>query len=328
MRVQVRVLFCCAALLFCHTVQAQSPARALPAGSLWRDPGDVAHLDFAGSVGAPVAKPKPPLTFVREDMSGTQPKIFVKDANGVTWNVKFGFEVHPESFCWRVVRACGYFAEPSFFVPSGRLQGFQPTKRKDPTLHADGTFENARFQYRDPDLKFLEDQNWRFDGPPFAATKELSGLKILIMLFGNWDNKDARVGAGGPNTGIFQLKKPYGTRYIYAFTDWGAGLGSDASPKSRDNWQCAPFLQQSANWAQRAEDGTLLFRYDGNISEGFRTGIPAAHAAWLMNYLGAITDAQLRAGLVASGANDNDANCFTKALRERVEQLRSAAVGR
>lgn len=312
-------------LLAAIAVFAVGAHAQLPAGSLWRDPGDVQHLDFAGSVGAPVSKPKPPLVFVREDMSGTQPKIFVKDANGAMWNAKFGYEVHVESFCWRMLRACGYFAEPSFFVNSGQFQAFQPTSRKDPTLHADGTFISARFQYRDPDLKFLADQNWRFDGPPFGGTKELSGLKILIMLFGNWDNKDARVGEGGANTAIFQLKKPYGTRYIYAFTDWGSGLGSDAGPKSRLDWRCAPFAAESANWVHRAPSGdTLVFRYDGGILEGFRTGIPVAHAAWLLKYLGAITDAQLHAGFLASGAGEADAGCYTKALRDRIEQLRAA----
>lgn len=310
---------------FALAVVAAAAYAQLPSGSLWRDPGDISKLDFAGSVGAPVNKPKPPFTFLREDMGGTQLKVFVKDASGATWNVKFGYEVRPESFCWRVVRACGYFAEPSFFVTSGKFEGFQPTKRKDPTLHADGTFTDARFQYRDPDLKFLDDQNWLFDGPPYGGTKELSGLKILIMLFSNWDNKDARVGAGGPNTAVFRLSQPYGTRYIYAFTDWGAGLGSDTGPRGRSQWRCGPFLDQSSHWVGRASNGTLVFRYDGNINEGFRTGIPAAHAAWFMKYLGAIGDAQLHAGFLASGANETDAACFTKALRERIEQLRAAS---
>jgi hypothetical protein len=311
-------------LLALATICAAAYAQ-LPSGTLWRDPGDVTKLDFGGSVGAPVSKPKPPLTFLREDMSGTQPKLFVKDANGATWNVKFGYEVHPESFCWRVVRACGYFAEPSFFVASGKFEGFQSMKRKDPSLHEDGSFTNARFQYRDPDLKFLNDKNWLFDAPPYGGTKELSGLKILIMLFSNWDNKDARVGAGGPNTAIFELKKSYSTRTIYAFTDWGAGMGSDLGPRERSIWRCGAFLGQSAHWVERSGKGSLIFHYDGNISEGFRTGIPAAHAAWFIQYLGAITDAQLHAAFLASGASEADAVCFTKALRERIEELRAAS---
>ena len=73
-------------------------------------------------------------------------------------------------------------------------------------IEPDGHFTAARFQFRDPNLKFVKDRNWRWDRPPFAGTKELSGLKILIMLFSNWDNKDGRVGKGGPNTGVFRLQ--------------------------------------------------------------------------------------------------------------------------
>lgn len=301
----------------------------LPSGSLWSDPGNMAALDFAGGMAAPVAAPKPPFTFLREDMSGTQPKIFARDASGATWNVKFGFEVRPESFCWRVVRACGYFAEPNFFVASGKFEGFQAIIRKDPTLHADGTFTAARFQYRDPDLKFLQDKNWRWDRPPFAGTKELSGLKILIMLFSNWDNKDARVGpAGGPNTAIFELKKPSGTQFIYTFTDWGDGFGRLGAIPVRANWQCGPFTEQSAGFVRSVEKGLVNFGYDGNINAGFRTGIPVSHVAWFMKYLGRITDAQLRTGFKSSGATDADAACFTAAMRTRIEELRAAAAAK
>jgi hypothetical protein len=294
----------------------------LPNGSLWRDPGDVASLDFAGSMAAPVSQPKPPFTFLREDMSGTQPKVFVRDANQATWNVKFGLEVRPESFCWRVVKACGYFAEPNFFVAAGKFERFQTMQRKDPSIQADGSFTSGRFQYRDPNLTFLENKNWRWDGPPYAGTKELSGLKILIMLFSNWDNKDARVGAGGgPNTAIFQLKKPV-ARFIYTFTDWGAGFGSLGSVRS--NWQCGAFTEQSANFVLGVKNGLVNFVYDGNVNEGFRTGIPVSHVAWFMKYLGRITDAQLRTGFKASGASDAEADCFTAAMRSRIAELRAA----
>lgn len=295
----------------------------LPNGALWHDPGDVAALDFAGSVGAPVAAPKPPFTFLREDPSGTQPKVFVKDAAGTTWNVKFGYEVRPESFCWRIVRACGYFVEPSFFVASGEFQGFRPTKRTDATLKPDGHFTDARFQYRDPNLKFV-DRSWWWNRPPFGRTKELSGLKILIMLFSNWDNKDARVGrAGGPNTAIFKLTKGSAVELIYAFTDWGSGLGHLGPLSKRANWNCAAYTDQSRGFVQRVEKTQVAFGYEGNLNAGFRTGIPPTHVVWLMQYLGRITDTQLHAGLKASGANDQDADCFTKAIRSRIEQLRA-----
>jgi len=296
----------------------------LPKGTLWQDPGDIAKLDFSNTAGAAVGVPKAPFTFLREDTSGTQPKLFVRDASGATWNVKFGNEVRVESFCWRVVRACGYFVEPSFFVQSGQFQNMQQLKRPTPSVDAAGRFTDARFQYRDANLTFL-DKNWRWDRPPFGGTKELSGLKLLIMLVGNWDNKDGSVGAAaGPNTAIFRLQRPKAApRYFYAFTDWGSGLGGRAPQRS--DWRCSDFTSQPPLVKGRGPNGTVLFNYDGVLSKGFDRGIPRAHVAWLMEYLGRVSDAQLTAGLKAAGGSDADVACYAKALRARIEEMRAAA---
>jgi hypothetical protein len=270
-------------------------------------------------VASGVAPPKPPYTFVREDLSGTQPKLFARDAAGLNWNVKFGYEVHNESFCWRVVEACGYFAEPSFYVADGRFEGYRPLRRATPSIQPDGHFTAARFQYRDPGLKFRDGRNWRWDRPPFAGTKELSGLKILIMLFSNWDNKDGRVGRGGPNTGEFDL---HGQR-LAAFTDWGSGMGKWGSAAgSNSNWNCADFTAQTPEFVQGVEHGAVVFGWSGAINAGFKTGITTPHVAWLMQYLGKVTDDELRGWLKAAGATDSEAACFTAALRNRIEQLR------
>jgi hypothetical protein len=266
--------------------------------------------------------PKPPYTFVREDPSGTQPKLFVRDAAGANWNVKFGYEVHNESFCWRIVQACGYFAEPSFYVAEGRVEGYQPLKRPTPSIQPDGHFTAARFQFRDPELKFLKDRNWRWDRRPFAGTKELSGLKILIMLVSNWDNKDGRVGRGGPNTGEFELK---GKR-LAAFTDWGSGMGKwGSTPGTNSNWNCADFTAQTPDFVKGINRGAVVFGWSGAIDQGFKTGIPPAHVAWLMQSLGKITDDQLRSWIQAAGGSDSDTACFTSALRTRIEQLKTVA---
>jgi hypothetical protein len=296
--------------------RAQSPVAAL-----WHDPGDVTALDFGAAAGSNVQPPKPPFTFVREDLSGTQPKLFVKDASGGTWNVKFGYEVKNESFCWRLVRACGYFAEPSFFVAEGQVQGMPTLKRRADSIQPDGKFTAARFQFRDPSLKFEKRANWRWDRAPLAGTRELDGLKVLIMLFSNWDNKDARVGKGGPNTAVFQQ----GTRRIYAFTDWGSGMGRWGSDTGQTDWRCEDYTAQTAEFVKGARNGFVTFGWEGDINGGFRDRIPASHVAWLYQYLGRITDVQLHAGLKAAGAADAEADCFTKALRARIEQLRVVA---
>ncbi|MBZ5584200.1 MAG: hypothetical protein LAQ30_18700 [Acidobacteriia bacterium] len=233
---------------------------SLAAGSLWHDPGNVAALDFGGAAGAPVKPPAPPFTFQREDLSGTQPKLLVRDAAGSAWDVKFGYEVKPESFCWRVVRACGYFAEPGFYVPSGRIENLKPLRRSAPSLSPGGRFTSARFQFRDPRLKYLRGRNWRWDRPPFAGTRELSGLKILIMLFSNWDNKDGRVGGGGPNTAVFEK----GGRLIYAFTDWGSGMGRWGSGTGQTDWRCADFSAQTPEFVKGVEHESVVFGWEGD----------------------------------------------------------------
>jgi hypothetical protein len=279
-------------------------------------------------MGSAVSQPKPPFTFEREDLSGTQLKIFVRDAAGVRWNVKFGYEVKTESFCWRLAQACGYFTESSFYVRSGQVQGMGPTQRHWPTLQADGRFTDARFQYRDPQLEWIGRENWRWDGPPFGGTRELSGLKILIMLVSNWDNKDGRAGPnGGPNTGILERASPRRER-IYAFTDWGSGMGNwGDGPSGQTDWNCMDFTAQTRDFVKGKAPNTLVFGYGGVIDKGFQTGIPPAHAAWLMQYLGRISDIQLRTGLLASGAGPGEADCFSRALRMRIEQLRAVGNG-
>ena len=284
-------------------------ATAAGAQTLWHEPKP-----------SNIAPPKPPYTFVREDLSGTQPKLFVRDASGATWNVKFGYEVHNESFCWRVVEACGYFAEPSFYVAEGEFTDFRPLKRKTESIKPDGHFTAARFQFRDPEVKFLKNRNWRWDRPPFAGTKELSGLKILIMLFSNWDDKDARVGRGGPNTGEFDVK---GKR-VAAFTDWGSGMGKwGSAPGTNSNWNCGDFTSQTPLFVTKSDQNRVFFGWKGAINDSFRS-IPTPHVTWFLNWLGGIPDAKWREFLKEAGGTDAEVDCFAKALEARVEQLRKA----
>jgi hypothetical protein len=63
----------------------------------------------------------------------------------------------------------------------------------------DGTFSDARFELEDRAVRTL------FDEPnPFIGTKQLDGLKIVVMLLSNWDSKDRRDVSRGSNTAIFE----------------------------------------------------------------------------------------------------------------------------
>ena len=87
------------ALGFISSATAQKQKAPIQPGKplLWADPGAVEKLDLASGVGGRTGAPKPPFTFLQESLSGSNPKVRVKDANGVEWTAKFGTEVNAET---------------------------------------------------------------------------------------------------------------------------------------------------------------------------------------------------------------------------------------
>src|SRR5829696_5670729 len=96
--------------------QRSAPAQNAPA-KLWRDPSPIAQRDLRWGGGSEARAPKAPFAFVEEDHGGSQPKVTVTDANGVTWDVKFGVEVSSELASNRIVWALGYLTEEMYYVP-------------------------------------------------------------------------------------------------------------------------------------------------------------------------------------------------------------------
>lgn len=307
-------------LIAASALHAQAPKRLL-----WHYPGDVSKVDIAGSVGTGIPAPKPPFTFLKEDSAGSWPKVLVKDAAGRIWNAKFGFEVKPECFSWRLPAAIGYFVEPSYYVASGQIQGMVPLKRSTPSVQPDGHFKDARFQIRDPNFKYADHLTWKWASNPFAGTRELKGLEILIMLASNWDNKDGTAGPGNSNTGIFERVVNGRKQWLYSFTDWGSGMGFWGDKTGQTNWVCQDYTKQTSEFVKGVTDGRVVFGYDGHHNGDFKTNIRPSDVAWLVKYLGRITDDQLRAALRATGATPDEEACYTKAIRARIEQLRAVS---
>src|SRR6185295_893834 len=90
---------------------------------IWRDPGQVERLDILNGPGGPGGAPAAPFQFIEEHTSGSQPCVSVTDARGRRWRVKWGNEVRAENFAVRLVWACGYYAETTYFVESGTIAG-------------------------------------------------------------------------------------------------------------------------------------------------------------------------------------------------------------
>jgi hypothetical protein len=294
---------------------------------IWSDPGAIENLDFIGGIGGRDSAPKPPFTFVEESESGTNPKVRVVDANGVQWTAKFGTEVNAETFATRVAWAAGYFVEPAYFVPSGKIEKLGALTRAKKVVQPDGSFTDARFEMkREKGVKKLDgEQSWNWMENPFVGSKELNGLKVIMMLVSNWDNKDVRDIKRGSNTAIFQTKTGLGLEDRYLITDWGGSMGKWGGYISREKWDCKGFHGQTKDFVKGVKGGQVEFGYTGQHSDSFKEGIRVDDVKWVSQYLSRITDDQMRAGLQASGATSEEVECFTRSLRDRINQLEKVA---
>ena len=290
---------------------------------LWSDPGRVEAIDFTeGSGGAELA-PKPPYQFVREDSGGTSPKIVVRDSGGVEWRVKGVLEVRAETFVTRLVASLGYYAETTYFFPRGRIEQVGPLKRASGFIQADGSFTYAAFERIEPKGRFMPDK-WTWNNSPFRGSQEFNALKIVVMLVSNWDNKDARDEGKGSNTSVLACGEESALQRVYFVNDWGQSLGRwgyGGMFGRQSAWNCADFSTQTPAFIDGVRGNNVQFGYVGQHTDDFKTGITVDDVRWLMKYLGRITDAQVRSGLVSSGATREEEECFAKALRSRIEQL-------
>jgi hypothetical protein len=307
-------------------IRKAGPRRLLAARHrIWADPGtpDAEMLRFGpgGRAGAP----RPPFTFIEEHLSGSQPCVAVRDAAGRRWRVKWGHEVRPESFAVRFAHACGYFAEVTHYVDEGRIDGVKDLTRARDCIDTDDCFREARFELEDREVRMLFDEHsWAWDDNPFLGTPQLSGLKMVVMLLSNWDTKDRRDVARGSNTAIFEHRiSPWAREARYLIADWGGAMGKwGSNVVSRGRWDPEGFEAQTAQFVTGVrDDGIVTFGYVGQRTADVAYDIPVEHVRWFHAIVSRLTEPVLREGLLASGANDDEAARFARALRARVAQL-------
>jgi hypothetical protein len=287
---------------------------------LWKESAALTVSDWVSGPGGAAAAPRVPFKFVKENLGGTSPKIDVTDAAGRTWVVKFGSEVHADTFAARFLYAVGYASAPTFFVLNGVIQSVHDVKHAKPFLMKDGSFHNARFK-----LHQHHERQWSWVDNPFTGSRELGGLKIMIMLLSNWDTKDARDGEGSNNAVFEESHSGRSSTPWFAVTDWGASFGKSGGFFQRDRWDWQGYSAQSPRFAKLRRDGSIQWSFRGKHGADIIAGVGVEDVRWLLPYLLRITDEELTAGLVASGASAPAAQQFTRAIRRRVQQLEQIA---
>ena len=295
---------------------------------IWRDPGDVTARDRTSGPGGPNGAPAAPFRFIEEHLTGSQPCVSVRDARGRRWRVKWGEEVRSENFAVRLAWACGFFAEVTYFIASGVIEGAEGLQRARSCIGDDCRFVDARFELDDPDVKKLfEEHSWAWNDNPFIGTPELHGLKIIVMLLSDWDTKDRRDVARGSNTAIFEHRvSRFRREGRYLITDWGGSMGKWGNNiVTRARWDPEGFEAQTPHFITAVDGGFVYFGYAGQRTADVAEGIRVSDVQWLYRYVGRVTDRQLRDALEASGADAEETAIFSRALRARIEQLERAA---
>lgn len=282
---------------------------------LWNEPTDIETLDLfygsGGREGEPDLTGK--FTYVGADTKGTQKKIYVKDDKDRDWTVKFGSEARPETAASRFVWAMGYHVDEDYFVERVHIEGM-----------SGGDATNVRFERRHDGLKNVG--LWTWESNPFVGTRELDGLKVLMVVMNNWDLKVI-------NNKVVRPTKKSGEdteERIYYVGDLGATFGKTGSlahelhlpgdPPAGTKDKPGQYAHQ--DFIDGVRNGMVRFHYKGKDPEVLK-GIRVETAKWMGNMLARLSEAQLNDAFRAGGYRGSELSTLVRAIRERIGELQN-----
>jgi hypothetical protein len=311
---------------------AEKQVASTAAPVIWRDPGDIASRDLSFGPGSAEFAPVPPFKFVKEDKDGESPKFIVTDARNVKWSVKLGTEAQPETVATRLVWAVGYFAEESYYFDRLEVENLPRLSRGRQFVSGKSTVVGARLEPRRKDV--IRGDTWDWNKNRFAGTRELNGLKVIMILLNNYDaRKDNNRILIVRNTQTQQLEARYVVCDLGATLGKSGGLGGTRSKNDLED-----FL--STRFVMGVKDGIVEFDYDtrptgfGIVSvlyppyykgevkkEKSMRGIPVEHARWVGSLLTQLTEEQVHSAFRAARYEEETMESYVRALLERIGQL-------
>ncbi len=294
-------------------------------GVLWQDPTDLESRNLFYGPGGKDDEPHGRITFVKEDLEGTNPKFDVRDESGVKWKVKLGLEARPENVASRLTWAAGYFTNEDYFVKDLHVEGMPPVLHRGWKLvDPDGTVHNVRLKREVKGEKKIGTWKWRSN--PFTGTRELNGLRVMMALINNWDLKDV-------NNAVYQE----GDKVIYMISDLGSSFGSAGRTwpldKSKDNFESysrSRFIRRltptTVDFQVPARPRWVLFVNPKEAMMRVHLGwigrnIPREDARWMGHILARLSPKQLNDAFIASGYSPDEAKAFCSVLATRITAL-------
>lgn len=300
------VAFLALLLVLTPAAEAQKKSKkkkVVPKGTpvLWRA-RDTGRLDLAAGPGGAGMRPVTRgLRFVKEEKGGWSKKYRVRDSKGREWVAKLGKEAQSETAATRLIWAAGYETEITYLVPRVTIPG-------------QGTFTNVRFEARPKGVK--RHGEWSWANNPFSGTRELDGLKVLMVLVNNWDLKDE-------NNVILHANGSDELRY--AISDLGATFGKTGGggplwrlTRSRNN----PEDYADSKFIDKVEDGYVDFHFTG-VNKGAVEKVKVEHARWIGEQLAGLSDEQLTSLFRAANYTPAETRLLARVVRARIGELTS-----
>jgi len=272
-----------------------------PAGTpvIWRGHREPSSLDlFWGPGGRRMRPDLRRLTFIKEEKGGYSTKYRVRDASGRVWVAKVGKEAQSETAATRLLWAAGYMTEITYLAPRARIPGR-------------GAFTNVRFEARPSGVE--REGEWKWGENPFLGTRELQGLKVMMVLLNNWDIKDEN-----------NVLLSTGGELRYAISDLGATLGDTGK------WPLLWRFTRSRNDPKGfrgdklvdevKEDGRVDFEFSGK-KRGIFNDVTVEQARWAGGLLSGLSDRQIADAFRAANYTPSEVRELTRAVRSRVNEL-------
>lgn len=279
-------------------------SEAIPNGKavMW-EPVNTRTLDLYKGPGGDEMRPDlSSIKFIKEEKRGHNKKFRISDANGRVWIAKLGSEAQPETAAVRLLYALGYKTEINYLIPSLTIPG-------------KGTFKNVRLEARPDDVKRAGEWKWRSN--PFVGSKELQGLKIMMIFMTNWDLLDLQNEI---------LHKDRENQYVVS--DLGATfgrLGNNNLPiffrLGRQTGSARHYIK--TRFVKGVERGEVKFAFKGK-GRNLMKGITVAEARWLSNLLNKLSEQQIRDIFRAANYAPADVDLFTQAVKKKIDELERA----
>ncbi len=299
--VAVATVACGGDLPFAAEVKDEKEAGRASVDQLVERNPDIAERDLFYGVGGAKSAPRADAEyrFLERDESGASTNFEVEDPEGRKWDAKFGVEAKSEVAASRLLWAIGFHQPPVYHVKQWQITSGEET----------GVQPEARFRLEQTNWK--KDGNWDWQHNPFAGTRELRGLVVMMALLNSWDLKSS-------NNMIYEVKGGSPAR-VYVVKDLGESLGRSV----------AVFLGSQSKLADFTKEGFIRGVKDGRVDLYYRPVIlnrtidhdlAVDDVLWTCRRLARLSDRQWRDAFRAAGYSEEEITAYVDHLKRKVRE--------